>query len=249
MLVKRRSAGFVLPAGKSFYNLPVGKSQLKTLAVQSSEPPAKQRTPAAQNVLDAAERLAQTRGFNGFSYADVAAQLSVTKASLHYHFPSKAELGRALIERYRVMFAAELEAIDRRTSDAGERLRRYVRLYDAVMSSERMCLCGMLAAEYATLPEPMQRELRRFFDGNEVWLTSVLESGRRAGRLTFRETARERARTMLGALEGAMLVARTYGDVRRFRSAARLALADLGVDRKLPAPAGALAGDGSVPAR
>jgi AcrR family transcriptional regulator len=54
----------------------------------------------AQRILDIATQLVQTRGFNGFSYADVAAQLQVTKASLHYHFASKAELGRRLIERY-----------------------------------------------------------------------------------------------------------------------------------------------------
>jgi TetR/AcrR family transcriptional repressor of nem operon len=136
-----------------------------------------------------------------------------------------------LIERYHVTFGAALEAIDNGTTDAGEKLRRYSRLYDAVMCNDRMCLCGMLAAEYATLPEPMQAELRRFFDANEVWLAAVLEQGRRSGRLTFREPARQRARTMLGALEGAMLVARTYGDVRRFRSAARHVLADLGVDQ------------------
>ncbi len=198
---------------------------------------AARRTPAAEGVLDAAEQLAQTRGFNGFSYADVAAKLAVTKASLHYHFPSKADLGRALIERYHVMFGAALAAIDRQTDDAGKKLKRYARLYDAVMCSERMCLCGMLAAEYATLPEPMQAELRRFFDANEVWLTAVLDEGRRTGTLAFRESPRERARTILGALEGAMLVARTYGDVRRFRTAARHVLADLGVDRATPKPA------------
>jgi TetR/AcrR family transcriptional repressor of nem operon len=202
---------------------------------RSERPATPHRSAAAEGVLDAAELLAQTRGFNGFSYADVAAKLSVSKASLHYHFPSKADLGQALIERYHAMFGAALASIDAQTNDAGEKLKRYARLYDAVMCSDRMCLCGMLAAEYTTLPEPMQTELRRFFDANEVWLTGVLEQGRHAGRLAFRESARERARTILGALEGAMLVARTYGDVRRFRSAARNVLADLGVDRP-PAP-------------
>ena len=68
-------------------------------------------TAAATAILDVAERLAQTRGYNGFSYADIAAQLGVTRASLHYHFPSKAELGRALVERYRGLFGAALDAI------------------------------------------------------------------------------------------------------------------------------------------
>jgi TetR/AcrR family transcriptional repressor of nem operon len=185
-------------------------------------------TEAATAILDVAERLAQTRGYNGFSYADIAAQLGVTKASLHYHFASKAELGRALIERYRVLFGAELDAIDQQTKEPHEKLKQYVGLYNSVLSNERMCLCGMLAAEYATLPSPMQQGLTLFFDANERWLTAVLENGLRAGAFLFREPANERARVVLGALEGAMLVARSYGNPHRFRMAAAYVLADLG---------------------
>jgi TetR/AcrR family transcriptional repressor of nem operon len=182
---------------------------------------------AARAVLDAAEALAQTRGYNGFSYADIAARLGVTKASLHYHFASKAELGRALIERYHAGFAAALEAIDQATDEPGAKLERYVALYDAVVRNDRMCLCGMLAAEHATLPEPMQRQLRVFFDANERWLAAVLEQGCRTGRFMCSERASARARVLLGALEGAMLVARSYGDPQRFRAAADFLLADL----------------------
>src|SRR5471032_2089217 len=177
-------------------------------------------TAAARAILDAAEGLAQTRGYNGFSYADVATQLGVTKASLHYHFPSKAELGRALIERYRVLFGAALEAIDQQIQDPRKKLRRYVDLYNSVLINERMCLCGMLAAEYATLPALMQKGLTMFFDSNERWLTAVLEGGLRSGIFQFDESANQRARVLLSALEGAMLVARSYGDPRRFQAAA-----------------------------
>ena len=50
-------------------------------------------------ILDVAEQLVQTRGFNGFSYADISAELGITKASLHYHFATKAEHGRTLVAR------------------------------------------------------------------------------------------------------------------------------------------------------
>jgi TetR/AcrR family transcriptional repressor of nem operon len=192
---------------------------------QGSQPAAP--SAAARAILDAAEMLAQTRGYNGFSYADVAVQLGLTKASLHYHFPSKADLGRALLERYHSAFAAGLDAIDQGIDDACRKLERYVGLYDAVLVSDRMCLCGMFAAEYATLPQQMQAQLHVFFDANERWLTNVLEDGRHAGRFAFKERAVERARVLLGALEGAMLIARSYGDSRRFRVAARHLLADL----------------------
>lgn len=184
-------------------------------------------TAAAIAILDVAEQLAQTRGYNGFSYADIAARLGVTKASLHYHFRSKEALGSALLARYHRSFAAALAAIDQRAAAPIDRLREYVGLYDSVMRNDRMCLCGMLAAEYATLPGTMQQGLTAFFDVNERWLTGVLAQGVRAGTFAFRESAKERARVVLGALEGAMLVARSYGDARRFAAAARHVLDDL----------------------
>ena len=184
-------------------------------------------TDTGQMILDAAERLVQTRGYNGFSYADIAAELGVTKASLHYHYASKAELGRVLIERYHASFTAALATIDLALTTPCEKLERYVALYEGVIRNDRMCLCGMLAAEHRTLPAAMQARLQQFFDANELWLTGVLEHGIRLGAFAFQERPRERARVVLGALEGAMLVARSYEDPRRFRAAADHVLADL----------------------
>src|SRR5258706_14666802 len=144
------------------------------LAKSSESAPARAPSTAARAILDVAERLAQTVGYNGFSYADIAAKLGVTTPSLHYHFPSKADLGCALIDRYSTVFAAALVAIDQRNLAPLEMLKQYVGLYDSVMLDDRMCLCGMLAAEYATLPAPMRARLKAFFDANEQWLTGVL---------------------------------------------------------------------------
>jgi TetR/AcrR family transcriptional regulator, transcriptional repressor for nem operon len=181
----------------------------------------------ATRILDVAERLVQTSGFNGFSYADISAELGITKASLHHHFATKAELGRALIERYSEAFSAALKLVDQRGGDAAAKLERYVKLYEEVLREERLCLCGMLAAEYSTLPEPLQKEIRRFFDANETWLAGVIDQGRRARIFHSRGSAREVARMLLSALEGAMLVARPYSDVARFASAARQVLTGL----------------------
>jgi TetR/AcrR family transcriptional repressor of nem operon len=179
----------------------------------------------ATRILDSAESLVQDRGFNGFSYADVAGELSLTTASLHYHFPGKAELGRALITRYAQRFNAALAAIDERGGDAPGKLRAYARLYADVLREQRMCLCGMLAAEYQTLPPPMREAVIGFFDENEAWVEGVLAQGRDDGTLTFEGSPREAARLIVSALEGAMLVARPYGDVERFETAAGRLLA------------------------
>jgi TetR/AcrR family transcriptional repressor of nem operon len=172
-------------------------------------------------ILDVAERLIQTRGFNGFSYADIANELLITKASLHYHFATKAALGVTLLDRYTSQFAAALQQISERRGGAREQLRRYVAIYSDVLRGDRMCLCGMLAAEYTTLPEPMQHSVRKFFDTNERWLAKVLGSGRRSGELEFHGSPAKVAQGLIGGLEGAMLIARPYGDLARFRAAAR----------------------------
>jgi TetR/AcrR family transcriptional repressor of nem operon len=177
-------------------------------------------TETASEILDVAERLVQVRGFNGFSYADVAGELGVTTAALHYHFASKAELGEALISRYAARFAEALAEIDDRVDDPSAKLDAYAGLYHDVLRDQRMCLCGMLAADYQTLPPPMRGAVVEFFDDNEHWLASVLQEGKRNGSMRYRGSAAEAAQMIVGGLEGAMLVARPYGDTDRFRAAA-----------------------------
>jgi TetR/AcrR family transcriptional repressor of nem operon len=181
----------------------------------------------AERILDIAERLVQTRGFNNFSYADISNELGITKASLHYHYPGKAELGRALIGRYATRFGEALERIVRDHGDARAKLEAYAGLYEEVLRGERMCMCGILAAEYETLPEVMRRAVISFFDDNEKWLAMVLAQGRADGTLAFDGSTQGLAQSILSTLEGAMLVARPYGDPTRFNATARQLLASL----------------------
>jgi TetR/AcrR family transcriptional regulator, transcriptional repressor for nem operon len=181
----------------------------------------------ATRTLDVAERLVQVRGFNAFSYADVASELNITKAALHYHFAGKAELGEALISRYAARFAVALADVESRLEEAPARLDAYAALYLEVLRNKRMCLCGMLAAEYQTLPPPMQDTVVRFFAENEAWLSHVLEQGRQDGTLWFDGSPRAVARMIISSLEGAMLVARPFGDISRFEAVAQHVLAGL----------------------
>lgn len=184
-------------------------------------------TGTAESILDSAERLVQTRGFNNFSYADIAAELKITKASLHYHFPSKAALGQALIGRYADRFSAALAQIDEDVPTAREKLEAYAALYADVLRGQRMCMCGILAAEYPTLPKPMRGAVTRFFDENQRWLADVLAQGETDHSLSFSGAPDEIAQEILSTLEGAMLVSRPYGDLQRFDAAARQLLGGL----------------------
>jgi TetR/AcrR family transcriptional repressor of nem operon len=178
-------------------------------------------------ILDEAEKLLQRLGYNGFSYADIAAKLKITTASLHYHFPGKAELGQALIERYAARFMAALAEIEARLHAAPAQLEAYAGLYADVLRQQRLCLCGMLAADYETLPKPMRVTIIRFFDDNEAWLSRILEAGREQGALHFEGPAAETARMLVYSFEGAMLVARPYGESARLQAVAKQLIAGL----------------------
>jgi TetR/AcrR family transcriptional repressor of nem operon len=178
-------------------------------------------------ILDVAERLAQTRGFNAFSYADISKELGLRKASIHHHFPSKTDLGEKLLARYEANFRGALRGIDEAGGDALRKLRRYAAIYADVLRAGRMCLCGMLAADFDTLPRSIQDAIQRFFLENEDWLCKLLEHGRAEGSLAFAGAARQQARMLVSSLEGAMLVARTFGDVARFERVAAMLLSEL----------------------
>ncbi len=182
-------------------------------------------TPA--RILDAAERIVQSRGFNAFSYGDIANELRITTAALHYHFPRKAELGKALIARYTVRFGQRLRRLDAEGGTARTKLDRYVEIYADVLRQGRMCLCGVLAAEFSTLSAGMQAAVRDFFDQNEDWLGLVLEQGRAEGAMRFPGAVADTARMIISGLEGAMLVAVAYDDVERFLTASACLLSGL----------------------
>jgi TetR/AcrR family transcriptional regulator, transcriptional repressor for nem operon len=135
--------------------------------------------------------------------------------------------GEALIVRYSTRFAEALARIDANLPDAPAKLEAYVELYAKVLRAKRMCLCGILAAEFEPLPGPMRKAVVRFFDDNQAWLAGVLTRGQGEGSLSFRGTAVDAAQSLISGLEGAMLLARPYGDPSRFESAASRLLVSL----------------------
>ena len=161
----------------------------------------------AERLLDVAQGLVQQRGFNAFSFRDLSRDLGITNAAIHYHFPTKAALGNALVARYARNFQASLVAIDQAEGNAVERLAGFVGIYTKALQAGRFCLCGMLASDAITLPEDVLKEVRNFFSATESWLSGVLEMGRSNNTLQFDLPAQEEAQLVLATVEGAMLTA------------------------------------------
>jgi TetR/AcrR family transcriptional repressor of nem operon len=173
----------------------------------------------AEEILNSAERLARRRGYNGFSFRDLAEEVGIKSASVHYHFPTKANLGAAVAQRYTERFIAGLGDPDDPGAGPRALLERYVDAFRrALVRDRQMCLCGMLGAEVESLPPEVASEVRTFFELNVEWLAAVLS--RRAGGAPGngvpedgvpgdRTMAERQALTILAMLEGALVVART----------------------------------------
>ncbi len=171
-------------------------------------------------LLDLAQELAQVRGLNGFSFQDLAHGVGIRTASVHHHFRTKEDLARELMARYRTTFHENLSAIDERHRSPRRKLERFAELFlETLRQGNRLCLCGRLATDYATLSSPVQTEVKAFFAETEEWLRATLEEGRRAGELRFAGAAAVVARTFLATLEGAMISARTFADDSRLTRA------------------------------
>ncbi|TIX87652.1 TetR/AcrR family transcriptional regulator [Rhizobium sp. P44RR-XXIV] len=165
-------------------------------------------------IMEAARLMVQDRGYNALSFRDVAAAVGVKSASVHYHFPTKGDLGAALARRYTDVAAAFLNSLLDEPIDIHECFAKYTAVFRAALEKDnRMCLCGIMSAEYVDLPDAVRVEVDRFAEVNIDWLTKVLSRHRP------RATAAEKqslATAIFAAIEGAQLVARGRGDIAIF---------------------------------
>lgn len=163
-------------------------------------------------LLLTAERLIRTRGYSAFSYADLAAAVGIRKASIHHHFPAKADLGLALVDEYRARFRALLADIERDHPEVPARLRAYGALYAEGLREGMLCLCGMLASDAAALPEALRTATRAFFTEQLEWLARAAAAGQRARALRAGRSPAAVAEHLLGALQGGSLLGWALGD-------------------------------------
>lgn len=167
-----------------------------------------------ERALGVATRLMQERGYNGFSFKDVAREVGVSHVAVHHHFPAKAELVKIAMATYTGAFQELLARITAKKLAPPEALRAFGQLFaDTLDDSRRICLCGMLTAEYATLPAQVQPEVLRFHELSETWLAEVIHAARRGS--TRGATDRSLARAFLSALEGSLMSSRAFGDSDR----------------------------------
>ena len=172
----------------------------------------------ADEILTYAERLIIAGGYNGFSYADIANEIGIRKPSIHHHFPTKADLVRTLVSRYRQEALAGIAEIERHVGDPIGMLRSYVDYWRACIAdaSHPFCVCALLAGELPSLPEQVADEVTAHFRTLSAWLTSVLERGAEQRLIRIETSPGVDAEVFMATVHGAMLSARAYGDAKMF---------------------------------
>ncbi|AZE83443.1 Transcriptional regulator, AcrR family [Pseudomonas orientalis] len=157
-------------------------------------------------LLHAAQIHMRSRGYSAFSYADLAAQIGIRKASIHHHFPTKEYLGAELIKDYIQRFEETLVAIEAMHADPLLRLRGFSQLFVISANEGLLPLCGALAAEMAALPLSLQGLTRCFFESQLHWLQGTLSDAARRHHWVLDKPLEVYAAMLLGALEGASLI-------------------------------------------
>ncbi|ACL62878.1 TetR/AcrR family transcriptional regulator [Methylobacterium nodulans] len=151
----------------------------------------------AQAIMDAAERRIRSAGYSGFSFREIADEIGIKSASVHYHFPTKEALAAAVTRRYNDRIAASIDAQIAAGTAPVEAWRHVFRA--ALADGARMCLCGALGVTSGDLSEEVAAEVRRFF----TYGVDKLKAG---------GLSEARAMQVLATLEGAILIASVRSD-------------------------------------
>lgn len=164
-------------------------------------------TGKALEILHAARMLMMDRGFNGFSFRDVAADVGIKSASIHYHYPTKADLAQATAQAYREAFKDTVSQIE--ADSASDLLRAYGGLFVTTLREQgQLCLGGVLAVDVVSLPDQVRREIAKFFEAQSVWIENIVREGQTKGELRTDLHAAKFAKMFVTSLEGAMIIAR-----------------------------------------
>ncbi|PRY04557.1 TetR/AcrR family transcriptional regulator [Paraburkholderia sp. BL25I1N1] len=176
-------------------------------------------TDTKQRILSTARRMVQARGYNALSFREIAKEVGIKSAGVHHHFPTKGDLGAALARQYTEEAVALLDDLLETFENEQQTLERYASVFrSALVQDNRMCLCGIMAAEHHDLPDEVRLEVDRFTEVNVDWLCKIL---------SFRDDARDaqlikrQALAIFASIEGAQLVARGRGDVSVFDDTVR----------------------------
>lgn len=151
-----------------------------------------------KEIISLADDLIRQKGYNAFSFYDLSKAVGIKTSSIHYHFPGKADLGVAVVDRQLETLS---QLIEQSVNDSPlEKLDRLIGIYAKTMAEDKVCLVGSLSTDLRTVDIRISEHLRIFAGKMLDWVSSFLEEGRSGGIFRFEGDARTRAVLLIGNL-------------------------------------------------
>ncbi len=168
-------------------------------------------------LLDSAESAVRRKGYDGFSFADLARDVGIRKASIHYHFPKKEDLAFRLIERYGENLLKSLDVIAAQKTKASGQLEAYIDVYRRALSGcDTLCLCVSFSISGESLNKTVLSEIGKVREANIRWLIGLFEKGRSDSSIANITNPAAEASACLATVEGAQIIARVSGELSHF---------------------------------
>lgn len=178
------------------------------------------KTDTREKIIALATTLIETKGYNGFSYQDIADSLNIKKASIHYHFPAKEDLGLAVFQAFESEIHKYIGKFDFEKLSATEKMAGYFQYHsDMTMDNCGQISCiGAVTSEWNVLPE----KLRAWVDGFNKWhvefIVSILKEGVEKGEFKSLGSLEEQAMCVIATTKGALLMAREGHSLEMYQS-------------------------------
>jgi len=174
------------------------------------------RTKLEQVATNSVQRI----GINNLSFRTLADEVGIKSSSVHYYFPEKGNLANAIIINYTTQFSEQLDQIDIEKSSPQQKLEAFVKIFEKTIKADKLCLCGMMAAEISSLHEESRLLLKKYFLLVENWLNKIFTQHQES--LTIDIKPRELAKIVMSGLEGAILIDRVDSKSNRLQSQRKL---------------------------
>ncbi len=162
------------------------------------------------HIIYTADALIRDKGYNAFSFVDVARIVGVKKPSIHHHFPRKTDLGIAVIE-FHIKGLEQIKQVSQ-AKTALEKLDRFFSIYSDIKEQNKVCIVGSLSTDYNTLEPEVQEKIKAFSDAFLAWVTDILREGRQEGLFHFDESPRTRAVLIIAGMMAIVKLSRLTGE-------------------------------------
>jgi TetR/AcrR family transcriptional repressor of nem operon len=160
-----------------------------------------------KEIIDLSIKYLRKYGFDSFSFQDIAKELGIAKASIHYHFPSKEDLLNGVLDEIKlglIALRSELRVVDQNT----QKLKRFFEIMITLNPKEFICPISSLQAEYFVFSEEIQDKIRDISKTEIGIISEILETGRDEGEFVFTSSPEEEAKILLSSYKGFLLYSR-----------------------------------------